>query len=154
MRTSVSLLIVACPLVMGVRGADEPEPKTELASLAGKWVIVGKEFMGKKATKEELKKLKGEMVIKGRTMTQWGEEGGKKEVVSEATFTLNPKAKPKALDLTYTGGALKGERVEAIYELKGDTLRVCYAMKDEKRPAELAGKRDGKAFLLIYKREK
>jgi uncharacterized protein (TIGR03067 family) len=153
MRPSLALLIFCAP-VAAIRGGDDTEPKTELAALQGKWVIVGKEFMGKKATKEEIKKLGGEMVIKERTVTQWADEFGEKEIVSKAKFVLDPKAKPRALDLTYTDGVLKGERAPAIYELKGDTLRVCYAMKDEKRPTEFAGKGDGKALLMIYKRVK
>src|SRR3954465_14866442 len=125
MRRSMALLIVACAsMAGGVRGADEPGPKKkDLGALQGNWEIVGREFMGKKATKQEIAELAGEMVIKGNKMTQWAEDDGKKTIPSESTFTLPPKAKPRALDLTYTDGELKGESVPAIYEVSGDTLR-------------------------------
>jgi uncharacterized protein (TIGR03067 family) len=133
---------------------NKGKEKTDLAALQGSWQIVGKEFKGKKATKQEVEGLKGEMVIKDTVVTQWANEGGKKFIISKATFKLDPKAKPKGLELTYTSGDLKGKTLRAIYELKGDTLRVCFSMRDEQRPSEFAGKADGKAFLLTYKRVK
>jgi uncharacterized protein (TIGR03067 family) len=153
MRLGSALIIAACGLVAGA-GLPRDKPKKDLDLLQGTWVIVGKEFMGKKATKEEVKKLSGEMVIKGALVTQWVDDAGDKYIVNKSTWKLDPKAKPKRLDLTYTRGELKGEKVLAIYELDGDTLRVCYAMVNEKRPTEFAGKFDGKAFFLTYKRVK
>jgi uncharacterized protein (TIGR03067 family) len=153
MRLSIALIIAAGVLVAGTSLAQDAAKK-DLAALKGSWEIIGKEYMGKKATREEVAKLKGDMVVKDNTVTQWADDAGKTMVVSVATWKLDPKANPKALDLTYTEGELKGETVLAIYEVKGDTLRVCYAMMNEKRPTEFAGNADGKAFLLIYKRVK
>jgi uncharacterized protein (TIGR03067 family) len=153
MRLSIALIIAAGLLVTGTSLGQDAAQK-DLAALKGSWEIIGKEYMGKKATREEVAKLKGDMVIKDNTVTQWADDAGQTMVVSVAAWKLDPKANPKALDLTYTEGELKGETVPAIYELKGDTLKVCYAMMNEKRPTEFAGKADGKAFLLIYKRVK
>jgi len=153
MRLPIVLMSAIWVLVAGT-GLAQDVVKKDLATLKGSWEIVGKEYMGQKATKEEVEKLKGEMVIKDNSVTQWADEAGEKIIVSQSTWKLDPKAKPKALDLTYTSGELKGTTVLAIYEVKGDTLRVCYAMQDEKRPTEFAGKADAKAFLLIYKRMK
>jgi len=55
-------------------------------------------------------------------------DGGKGDNLE---FTLQPTTTPKGIDLTGTGsvapGALKGPRsVPGIYELSGDTLRVCF----------------------------
>jgi uncharacterized protein (TIGR03067 family) len=161
MRLPLTLIIAGCALVAASGQARDKERKDEddaarkaVALLQGSWEIVGKEFMGKKADKKELDELKGKMVVKENKVTQWGEESGKKEVVSEATWKADPKAKPRALDVTYTNTILKGKTVLAIYELKGDTLRVCYALEGEDRPTEFAGKADGKAFLLTYQRVK
>jgi uncharacterized protein (TIGR03067 family) len=153
MRLGSGLIVAACVLVAGV-GIPRDKPKKDLDLLQGAWVIVGKEFMGKSATKEELKKLGGEMVIKSALVTQWADVAGDKYVVSTATSKLNPKARPKRIDLTYTDENFKGEKSLAIYELKGDTLRVCYSMGNADRPTEFAGKVDGKALLVTYKRVK
>jgi uncharacterized protein (TIGR03067 family) len=159
MRLIIAVLIAALMPVAGIWGADDKAKKkeaakTDLAALQGTWVIVEKEFRGKKATKEEIASLRGEMVIKDGTATQWREESGEKEIVSEAKITLDPTARPKSVDIAHTKGDLKGETVLAIYELKGDSLKVCFPVEDEKRPKTFAGEKDGKACLLVYKRVK
>jgi uncharacterized protein (TIGR03067 family) len=153
MRLASLPILVACVLAAGA-GRPREKGKTDLAALQGSWVIVEKEFMGKKAAKEEVARLKGEMIIEKNVVSQWAEDLGEKRLVSRSTLKLDPKARPRHMDMTYTGGDLKGKTVLGIYELNGDTLKACYSMEDEKRPTEFAGKQDGKAFLLIYKRVK
>jgi uncharacterized protein (TIGR03067 family) len=162
-------LVLACALVISFVPAigfvslsdtlaeEKKAERNELAALEGTWVIIGKEFMGKKATDEEVKELAGKTVIKGGKITEWNGEKGKEEIISESTFKLDPKAKPKAMDLKIISGPIKGETQLAIYdyELDGDTLKICYSFgKGEKRPTEFAGKFDGAALFLTYKRIK
>jgi uncharacterized protein (TIGR03067 family) len=160
MKPRIALTLAACVLAAaaaGVGGAPlkEDDPvKKDLALLQGTWVIVGKEYMGKTATKEEVAKLTGETVINDGTRTEWSEDLGKKEIINEAKLKLDPNAKPKALDIIITSGLGKGETIQAIYEVTGDTLKICFAMDDGKRPTEFAGKADGKAAFLTYKRLK
>jgi uncharacterized protein (TIGR03067 family) len=79
--------------------------------------------------------------------------GGKTEA-SEGTIKLDPAATPKAVNITYTGGLLKGYTLPAIYEVDGDNLKVCFAWQSKERPTAFAGDPDGKTILVIYKREK
>ena len=158
MRRAIVLLIATGALLAGRARADGPgkqdddAPKKELALLQGTWVVVGKEYAGKKATEEEIAKLP--VVTVEGTKVKWSENPEKKETISEATFKLDPKAK-KALDITLIGGRFKGDTVLAIYEISGDTLKVCYSTDDGKtRPTEFAGKADGKAVFMTYKRVK
>ena len=60
----------------------------------------------------------------------------------------------EAVDVTHSTGGRKGRTTKAIYELDGDTLKVCYSFLAEERPTEFAGKADRKSFLLVYKRVK
>jgi uncharacterized protein (TIGR03067 family) len=157
MRASVALVLTACVLIAGRARADDEATRKELALLQGTWVIVGKEYGGKKATEEEVANLAAEVkpTVDG-TKIKWSEKLEKKENASEATFKIDPKARPKTLDVTYTGGRFKGDTVLAIYEIDGDTLKVCYATTEDgkPRPTEFAGKADGKAVLMTYKRAK
>ena len=41
-----------------------------------------------------------------------------------------------------------------IYELDGDTLKVCYAIDGGKRPAEFKAKPGSKHVLIVFKRLK
>src|SRR5262245_5410044 len=46
--------------------------------------------------------------------------------VGDGTFTVNPGADPKTLDVI---GPRKQVMLKAIYKLEGNTLTVCYALK-------------------------
>jgi uncharacterized protein (TIGR03067 family) len=157
MRLGSTLLSAVCLLLAGSGRAqdggkqDGELVKKDLAALQGSWVIVGKEYMGKKAAAEEIAELTGVMVIKGNTITQWNEEMGKKTVVSEATVKLNPAAKPKAFDLTYTDGMLKEKTVLGIYEVEGDALKACFSFDEQKRPKEFTSKGAIGALVMTYK---
>jgi uncharacterized protein (TIGR03067 family) len=67
---------------------------------------------------------------------------------------LDPAAKLKALDIIGTEGPNKGKTILAIYELSGDTLRVCYALTGDKRPTAFDVKGEAVLFLVTYKRVK
>ena len=70
------------------------------------------------------------------------------------TVKLDPSAKPKAMDITGTEGPNKGKTILAIYELKDDTLRICYDLTGKGRPAEFMSKKDAPRFLVVYQRAK
>jgi uncharacterized protein (TIGR03067 family) len=57
-------------------------------------------------------------------------------VSDTGTYTLDSAAKPKGMTITGTAGPNNGKSFPAIYELKGDTLRICYDLSGAKRPAE------------------
>jgi uncharacterized protein (TIGR03067 family) len=67
---------------------------------------------------------------------------------------LNPKAKPKELDIVGTDGPNKGKTILAIYEQDGDTLRICYDLSGKGRPTEFKTKEGTQSFLVTYVREK
>jgi uncharacterized protein (TIGR03067 family) len=153
---AAGLLVLGPGCSVGVPVEDEDAAKKDLQSLQGTWAITGREVNGKKATKEEIALLTSEVVIKDGKCTLWKDDkgAGKKEIAWEATLKLDPTTKPKALDLTYTSGESKGKTEKAIYEVTGDTIKVCFSFEGGDRPTEFAGKADGKAFLLTYKRVK
>ena len=72
----------------------------------------------------------------------------------EGTFQLDPSTKPKSLDLTATAGPNKGKTLLAIYELDGDTLKVCYDLTGKNRPKEFKTTEGSELYLVTYKREK
>ena len=59
---------------------------------------------------------------------------------------LDPAKSPRAIDITGTKGPDEGKTFLAIYELKGDELKVCYDLSGKSRPAEFAAKADYPAF--------
>ena len=108
--------------------------------------------MGKNASDEEVKKLP-RLVINGAKGTAWDDLT--KEIINERTFRLDPTAKPKTIDFKVISGFGKGKTDLAIYELDGDTLKICYAMGEgAKRPTEFKSVAGTKLYLVTYNRTK
>jgi uncharacterized protein (TIGR03067 family) len=115
-------------------------------SLDGTWLPSTAEIGGKVIPDEVRKTIK--LVIKGDT---YKVTVGKQ--VDHGTVKLMPSATPKAMDITGTEGPNKGMRFLAIYELKGDTLRVCYDLSGKKRPTKFKTEEGTQLFLAEYKRQ-
>jgi uncharacterized protein (TIGR03067 family) len=72
----------------------------------------------------------------------------------EGTARLIPDSNPKAMDITGTEGPNKGKTFLAIYEVKGDALKVCYDLAGKNRPEEFKTKPQTMQFLVTYQRKK
>ena len=86
-------------------------------------------------------------------------ENGKYEVFVGAnpdrgTYTVDATSKPKSITVTGTEGPNQGKTFPAIYELKGDTLRICYDLSGAKRPTEFKSIAGTKLYLVTYQRKK
>jgi len=117
-------------------------------SLDGTWLPSSAELGGTKFPDEVRKSLK--LVIKDDKYTVTVEKQG----TDEGTVKLMPSASPKAMDITGSKGPNKGKTYLAIYEHKGDTLRICYDLSGKNRPTEFKSKEGTLLFLVEYKRQK
>lgn len=70
------------------------------------------------------------------------------------TFTIDATAKPKNLEFIPGQDIDKGKTCHGIYELDGDTYKVCFAPPGKERPKEFAAKPGSGYTLHIWKREK
>jgi uncharacterized protein (TIGR03067 family) len=111
------------------------------------------------AVKKELKALDGTWNVVGADKVQvvisngkYKEMVGGKEVES-GTFTVGPSKTPKTMDIMILDGEGKGMMQLAVYELKGDDLRMVFAKPGIKdRPKDLTG--EGGFSVAVYKRVK
>ena len=62
------------------------------------------------------------------------------QVVQAGTHKFNPAKKPAQVDAVVTEGEDKGNTMLGIYELKADTLKVCFDPKRKERPADFTSK--------------
>jgi uncharacterized protein (TIGR03067 family) len=76
------------------------------------------------------------------------------KLIDKGTTKIDPAAKPKTMDIIGDDGPNKGKTFLAIYELNGDTLRVCYDLTGKVRPSEFKTKKGELLFLATYKRAK
>lgn len=72
----------------------------------------------------------------------------------EAIVTLDPTRTPKAMNTWDVDGATKDKTYPGIYEIDGDTMRVCFAHPGDDRPAEFSTTRGTGFLYYIYERQK
>ena len=72
----------------------------------------------------------------------------------KGTYAIDSSTKPKSMTIAGTAGPNKGKRFLAIYELEGDTLRVCYDLSGKQRPGEFKTAAQTQLYLVTYRRVK
>lgn len=127
--------------------AAPPDANQEAKALAGTWELASGEVGGRKMP---------EAVTKTFTLVLEGEKYTVKSRGPDdaGTVKLDPTKTPKALDVVGVEGPNKGKTFPAVYELDGDTLKVCYDLDGKTRPAEFKSAAGTKQFLAVYKRRK
>jgi uncharacterized protein (TIGR03067 family) len=120
--------------------ADEAAPRDELK---GTWTLV----------KLELPEMREDFVPAFEDDVRFTFEGGKLTIASEGKphlYQLNPRVQPNAVDVAGGSEYLGRDRqLLGIYEVKGDTARLCLRPASAGRPENFAAGR-----LLILNRVK
>jgi len=119
----------------------------DLKDIQGTWLPTKAEIGGQPMTNDFLKTTVLKM------------DNGKYEVTvagqpDKGAYTIDPTAKPKTLDITGTEGPNLGKKIPAIYELHGNTLRICYGLGGSPRPTEFKSPPGTPCFLVTYQRKK
>jgi uncharacterized protein (TIGR03067 family) len=121
--------------------------REELARFEGSWRFDSVELEGKAEAIEAFKGIR--LVLKGDHFTM-----AIPNASHEGTYTVDPTARPKTIDVTFTDGPEKGKTSYGIYELEGDTYKVCIGLTGKPRPTEFASKPGSGHVLEVLKREK
>jgi uncharacterized protein (TIGR03067 family) len=146
-------LALALIVLLGGGPADEKKEdkdeavKQEWKRLNGTWERVRAVADGKE---QPAPKEKVTVALKdGKFTVRQGDK-----VLAEGAAKVDPTTSPKSLDITPATGEYKGKTLPAIYEVKGDTHRVCAAQPGKPRPKAFASKEGSGHFLNTYKRVK
>jgi uncharacterized protein (TIGR03067 family) len=124
--------------------ADQPD---DAKAVQGNWKPAKAELAGQPMTDAVLQSISLKL------------DNGKYEVFvgdipDRGTYTLDSATKPKSMTITGTDGPNRGKTFPAIYEFKGDTLRICYDLSGAKRPTEFKSVAGTKLYLVTYSRKK
>jgi uncharacterized protein (TIGR03067 family) len=141
------LLVVLLPFLAIVADAAPDTVKKELEKFRGSWRYGSMEMEGTAMPQESLKDAK--LVCDGDHFT-FSEPG----MTHRGTFRIDPTKAPKTIDVVFTEGPNKGETLLGIYELEGDTYRVCLATPGKERPKALVSKANSGTVLEVLKRDK
>jgi uncharacterized protein (TIGR03067 family) len=145
----VVALIAGVSTLAAAGDANEEAVKKELQAFKGTWRLSSRELDGKKASEEEIKDVILIHDDAGKFSVRRGDT-----VIAEATVKLDPTRKIKTIDVAFTAGEHKGKTALGIYEIEGDTFRVCHARPGDKRPTEFSAKAKSGHALVVYTREK
>ncbi len=139
------LLLAAEANTMEGPEAREVESQKELLKIQGTWKFESLEDSTKKAP----------TWLKKRTFFVGGpvflvREGDK--VVQGGTLRLVPWKSPRSVDAVVRKGAHEGNTMLGVYEIKGDTLKVCFDPEGEARPKKFGTKEGTQQYVAVYKR--
>jgi steroid delta-isomerase-like uncharacterized protein len=131
-------------LIQSLRGLDSHQE--ELAKFHGEWVAVAFERERAKTPEEHLGAVR--LVIDGDRY-RYSEPGGG----FEGRFRLDPTKCPKEIDSIPTTGEYRGMVAPGIYEIDGETHRVCFARPgSEDRPKAMVDS-PGEGYRLYLMRK-
>ncbi len=145
MRRGFVLLSVVLLCGAGRAWAEE---KKDAKSLEGTWKVVSAEENGqpKEGYKDAI------VTFHDGTFTVKTADGNTHDVSYKV---MRKGTGPASIDMTAKGGPNDGKTFQGIFEVEGDTLRICRgATPDKERPTEFTGKADAGTTLVTLKREK
>jgi uncharacterized protein (TIGR03067 family) len=140
-------ILYLCLAVAASLNALAAAPPDDAKTLQGSWVPVKGELAGQPMIETVLKTISLKL------------DNGKYEVSAgglqdKGTYTVDSTTRPKSMTITGTEGPNKGKTYPAIYELKDDTLRICYDLSGSKRPTEFKSSVGTQLYLVTYHRKK
>ena len=145
MKVSVSILLVAvCSFaVSGHCGTAKDDNK----KLDGTWVVESVLRDPREKDREQGKGIR--CVIKGTKVV--AKMPGEDKPSGTLIIKVDPTKKLKTMDIRPEG---EKDTILAIFELKGDTLRVCWSPVGKERPTEFASKPGTGRALVVLKRKR
>jgi uncharacterized protein (TIGR03067 family) len=142
MRSLNALLAVATLALVAQSSDDE---KSDRKALQGKWQPVEASFRGGELEKVPDEEGQLRQVVFDGDSVEW--RGRKLDC------TLDPSKKPKQMDWARPKEGAKAETSQGIYELDGDTLKVCFALPGQARPTEFKPVAE-KTIVMVLRRVK
>ena len=136
------LLLVAAGIMIA---AEDPkaDAKKDKENIQSAWKAVSGEAGGQKLSDERIESIK--IVIAADKITV-----NVADNTRVSTYKIDPTQKPKTIDLTNE----MDQTAPGIYELDGDTLKVCWNQGGSERPKKFESKPDTQVRLMVFKREK
>ena len=141
---------IGLALALGaLMGSDTGDASTnEYARLEGVWRFALVEVEGVKQPEAPFETNKLIVSKDGRYLIVQGPR------ITRGVITLGPTKTPKHYDVSITDGPLKGLTFLGVYEIDGDTYKVCLPLRGKERPATLVSKPGSGCLFHVFRREK
>jgi uncharacterized protein (TIGR03067 family) len=141
------MLLLGVFALLLVAADDKDNTKKEIERFRGTWKLESLEIEGQALPEEAIKDTR--LTIDGNKFT-----AKDSQATYKGTFKVDISKKPKTIDVTFTEGPEKGTTMIGIYELEGDTYKVCLDPQGKERPTKFESKKGSRNVLEVLKREK
>jgi uncharacterized protein (TIGR03067 family) len=121
--------------------------QAELKKFEDTWVFVSIEVEGESIPEDRF--TEDRLILKGRQFTSKVQGN-----TNHGVFKVDPTAKPKTIDLTFTDGPGKDQTQKGIYELEGDMQKICFSLPGKPRPTDFVTAPDSRRMTQVLKRDK
>jgi uncharacterized protein (TIGR03067 family) len=149
-------ILCGLALVVGLSFADDREDsaKKDLKLLQGTWQLVSAENAGEDVTKDTVDRGMDKLIISSDAWIQ--ETGGKPNYTARnSRITLDPSTTLKSFDhiVTLVDHSQRLRLIyPGIYELQGNTLKICFDVDLKSRPKEFKTKPGQNYFSAVLKK--
>lgn len=142
MKKSRMLVVYGLLLLPGM-GVAQDDVSKEQQKLQGTWQVLRKEYDGNDEATEDIRLV----ISPGKIITK--DKRGEQSI----SYTIDPNMRPKTIDLTMPANGTP-IHLTGIYQLDGDTLRICFGEKGQARPTEFTSPKGSRLTLFVLKRVK
>ncbi|HWY88277.1 MAG TPA: TIGR03067 domain-containing protein [Gemmataceae bacterium] len=153
MKTCVFWALGALALASGLAAAGDAAKdkaiKKDRQQYVGTWRVTSLEVNGNKSADEDAKKI----TVVNSADGAWSIRVDGNEI-SKGTSTIDPTKKPKTINFTPSVGLETGQEYLGIYEITGNTRKLCFAPPGNDRPADFSSMPGSERFLVSFEREK
>jgi uncharacterized protein (TIGR03067 family) len=129
---------------------DEPSSakavREELMRFGGTWRFAIYEIDGRRPQIAE--RAKDRLILRGDRWELMSPEGD-----SRGFYKVDPTRMPKTIEISFTDGTAKGATLRGIYELTGDTYKVCINLGGGPLPKEFATSQGSQRALEVLNRQ-
>lgn len=142
----MGLLTVMPGLAADDRGAEAA--KKDLERMQGEWALESMIRDGERIPDDDAQALFRSVKGTEYTVSRYDKVAGK------GTFALDAFKQPREIDIRPKTAAADAKPILGIYELNGDTLKMCYGQPGKPRPTAFESKEGSGITLTVWKREK
>jgi uncharacterized protein (TIGR03067 family) len=140
----IALLAVGVGLLAGA-GDPKSDADDDRGRLQGSWTMASVVLNGTAVPRETAET--GRLEVEGdRYVVTLG-------VGIASTFRIDTTTSPRQVDFTFSDGPQKGQTVRGIYEIDGNTYRLCRGLRpDVERPAKFDSPLESGLMLVVWRR--
>jgi uncharacterized protein (TIGR03067 family) len=124
------------------------DDSAETKALQGSWIPVKAELGGQPLPGDVLRKITLTLTNQNYEVTITGEQS------DSGTWSIDTSTKPKGMTIVGTKGPNAGKTFPCIYDIKGNTFRICYDLSGAKQPTQFKTATGTKLYLVTYNRKK